>query len=723
MALKTLQFQPGINRDKTNYSDQGGWFDGDMIRFRQGYPEKIGGWQVENFSPYKGTARSLYAYATSDGAVNIGVGTNTKMYICAGTSTNDITPIRATFTSTATDNCFITTTSAPTTVTVNITNHGATAGDFVTFSGATAVGGIAAANLNLEFEIQTIVDSNNFTITTSVSASSGATGGGTGITAAFQLNIGSATTSGGLGFGTGTFGRGTFGSSIVAPTVVSSQLTFQDNFNNDLIFNISENDIFHWTYENTYSNRAVKLNSLSGSIAVPEQVTKILFAPSGHLLALGCTSFNPTTSAAGVSISSITRGGTGNTTATLTASGSHGLSSLDYVTVSGTVPKLFSGTFQITVTGATTFTYLMLADPGGNATTTGSYVKNSYTGTLDPLLIRWANVDPTIGPEPEVWEPTATNTAGFLPIKSGSEIITGINARQETLVWTNTALTSLQFLGTSEVFGTNEISNEIDIMGPNVVTTSNNNVFWMGNDKFYVYSGRVDTLPCTLKQFVFEDISRNKSDTFFAGTNSEFNEIVWFYVSGSSNEIDRYVIFNQEEKIWYYGSLARTAWIDSGVNEFPLATDNGNLYSHENGNDDGQRAPTAPVAINSFIQSADMAVGDGEEFVLTKRVIPDVNFTDSDVTSTTGTTLTPEVQMTVGVRNFPGVASSTTDVAGASLERNVTTATATIDQFTDQVFVRARGRQMNFKIGSTGVGVQWQLGSPRVDFKPDGRRG
>ena len=508
----------------------------------------------------------------------------------------------------------------------------------------------------------------------------------------------------------------------MAPTVVTSQLTFQDNFNNDLIFNISEGDIFHWTYENTYSNRAVKLNSLSGSIAVPEQVTKILFAPSGHLLALGCTSFNPTTTA-GAGISSITRGGTGNTTATLTTSGAHGLSTLDYVTVTGTVPNLFSLTSQITVTGSTTFTYTMLADPGGNATTVGSYVKNSYGGTLDPLLVRWANVDPTIGPEREVWEPTATNTAGFLPIKSGSEIITGINARQETLVWTNTALTSLQFLGTGEVFGLQEISNEIDIMGPNVVATSNNNVFWMGNDKFYVYSGRVNTLPCTLKQFVFEDISRNKSDTFFAGTNSEFNEIIWFYVSGSSNEIDRYVIFNQEEKIWYYGSLARTAWIDSGVNEFPLATDNGNLYSHENGNDDGQRAPTAPVAINSFIQSADMAVGDGEEFVLTKRIIPDVNFTDSDITSTTGATLTPEVQMTVGVRNFPGVASSTTDVAGTSLERNVTTATATIDQYTDQVFVRARGRQMNFKIGSTGVGVQWQLGSPRVDFKPDGRRG
>ena len=720
MALKTLQFQPGINRDKTNYADQGGWFDGDMIRFRQGYPEKIGGWQVENFAAYEGAARSLFSYVTTDGAVNVGIGTNSKMYVAAGTYIHDITPIRATFVSSATDNCFTTTTSAATTVTVNIDDHLALAGDFVTFSGSAAVGGILAANLNLEFEIQTIVDADNFTITTATSATSGATGGGTGITAVFQLNIGSATTSGGLGFGTGTFGRGTFGSSIAAPVLVFSQLSFQDNFNNDLLFNISGGDIYHWTYNTAYSNRAVELNTITGSKAVPEQVTKIFFAPSGHLLALGCTSFNPATSAAGVSISSITRS---TTTATLTASGPHGLSTLDYVTLSGQIPNTYSGNFQVTVTGATTFTYVMTSDPGGSATTVGSYVKATYLGTLDPLLIRWANVDATIGPQPEVWSPTPTNTSGFLSIKSGSEIVTGINTRQETLIWTDESLTSMQFLGNVEVFGIQELSNQVNIMGPNVVTHSNNNVFWMGNDKFYVYSGRIDTLPCTLKQYVFEDINRDKGDTFFAGTNSQFNEIIWFYVSGSSNSVDRYVIYNQQEKIWYYGQLSRTAWIDTGANKFPLATDNGNLYSHENGNDDGQRAPTVPTAITSFIQSADMAVGDGEEFVLTKRVIPDVNFINSDTSSTTGAALTPEVQLTVGVRNFPGAASSTTDAASATLLRDVTTSTATVDQYTDQVFVRARGRQMNFKIGSTGVGVQWQLGSPRVDFKIDGRRG
>ena len=720
MALKTLQFQPGINRDKTNYADQGGWFDGDMIRFRQGYPEKIGGWQVENFAAYEGAARSLFSYVTTDGAVNVGIGTNSKMYVAAGTYIHDITPIRATFVSSATDNCFTTTTSAATTVTVNIDDHLALAGDFVTFSGSAAVGGILAANLNLEFEIQTIVDADNFTITTATSATSGATGGGTGITAVFQLNIGSATTSGGLGFGTGTFGRGTFGSSIAAPVLVFSQLSFQDNFNNDLLFNISGGDIYHWTYNTAYSNRAVELNTITGSKAVPEQVTKIFFAPSGHLLALGCTSFNPATSAAGVSISSITRS---TTTATLTASGPHGLSTLDYVTLSGQIPNTYSGNFQVTVTGATTFTYVMTSDPGGSATTVGSYVKATYLGTLDPLLIRWANVDATIGPQPEVWSPTPTNTSGFLSIKSGSEIVTGINTRQETLIWTDESLTSMQFLGNVEVFGIQELSNQVNIMGPNVVTHSNNNVFWMGNDKFYVYSGRIDTLPCTLKQYVFEDINRDKGDTFFAGTNSQFNEIIWFYVSGSSNSVDRYVIYNQQEKIWYYGQLSRTAWIDTGANNFPLATDSGNLYSHENGNDDGQRAPTAPTAITSFIQSADMAVGDGEEFVLTKRVIPDVNFINSDTSSTTGAALTPEVQLTVGVRNFPGAASSTTDAASATLLRDVTTSTATVDQYTDQVFVRARGRQMNFKIGSTGVGVQWQLGSPRVDFKIDGRRG
>ena len=346
-----------------------------------------------------------------------------------------------------------------------------------------------------------------------------------------------------------------------------------------------------------------------------------------------------------------------------------------------------------------------------------------YLGTFDPLMVRWANVDADIGPEPENWKPELTNTAGFFRLQAGSEIVSAINTRQETLIWTNTSLYSMQFLGTSEVFGQQPLSAHISIMGPNTVTGANNVTYWMGNDKFYTYSGRVDTLPCTLRQYVFTDINRTQGQIFFAGSNAQFNEIVWFYCSQNADQINRYVIYNYSENIWYFGQLDRTSWVDAGNSRYPLATQDGWLYEHENGNNDGQPLGAPPLGINSYIQSADVDISDGEQFMLLRRIIPDINFTDSDIANpVTGAALTPTVEMTVGVRNFPGAVSADTNASGFSTTRNVLT-TATINQYTNQVFVRARGRQMSFKIGSTGVGVQWQLGMPRFDARPDGRRG
>jgi hypothetical protein len=281
----------------------------------------------------------------------------------------------------------------------------------------------------------------------------------------------------------------------------------------------------------------------------------------------------------------------------------------------------------------------------------------------------------------------------------------------------------MQFLGTSEVFGQQPLSAHISIMGPNTVTGANNVTYWMGNDKFYTYSGRVDTLPCTLRQYVFTDINRTQGQIFFAGSNAQFNEIVWFYCSQNADQINRYVIYNYSENIWYFGQLDRTSWVDAGNSRYPLATQDGWLYEHENGNNDGQPLGAPPLGINSYIQSADVDISDGEQFMLLRRIIPDINFTDSDIANpVTGAALTPTVEMTVGVRNFPGAVSADTNASGFSTTRNVLT-TATINQYTNQVFVRARGRQMSFKIGSTGVGVQWQLGMPRFDARPDGRRG
>ena len=643
MPLIKLGFKPGVNRDRTNYSQEGGWWASDKIRFRQGFPEKIGGWEVETFDQYLGQARSLFSYVTLDGSILITIGTHVKMYVNAGTTLYDITPIRATFTSTDTDNCFATTDTS-TTVTATITGHGAITGDYVTFSGATTVGGVPAGELNAEHEI-TVVDSNTFTFTVATAATSTvAAGGGTGITAAFQINVGYATATAGYGWGTSTWSRGTWGSGSTIPFYFIPRLQFQDKFNNDLVFNIRDEDIYYWIYNTGFSNRAVKLSSLSGAVAVPKEVGKIMFAPSGHLLALACTNYDAAA-----------------------------------------------------------------ASP-------------DYEGSYDPLLVRWSNVDATVGPEPEKWQPTATNTAGFLRLKSGSRIITAKSTRQETLIWTDFSLSSLQFLGTQEVFGLQELSSNINIMSPNVVAEANNVIYWMGTDKFYAYSGRVDTLPCTLKQYIFDDINREQSDLFFAGTNNEYNEIVWFYVSEGSQDIDRYVIYNHQEQIWYYGTLDRTAWVDAGVTDYPIAVDDGWVYAHEKGNDDGQPLGAAPKAISSYIESADMDIGDGDKFILINRVIPDVNFTDSDTTnSVTGAALTPEVDITVGVRKFPGALPATSDVRGTSNTKPVVTS-ATIDQYTNQVFLRARGRQMNFKIESDGIGVQWQLGFPRVDGREDGKR-
>lgn len=648
MALSKLVFKPGVNRDQTNYASEGGWYDMDKVRFRSGFPEKIGGWIVSTVTPYAGVARSVFAWNTTDGGDPISIGTNEKIYVSVGSNLIDITPLRATYTSIttpSTDNCFGTTNGSRT-VTVTLTGHGALEGAWVTFSGATGpVGGVPASDLNKEFKIFNVT-SNTFQITVATTATSTTTGGGTAITAAFQINIGNVDTTIGYGWGAGGWSRSGWGAGSTLPIYTLPRLIFQDNFNNDLVFNIGDGNLYYWVYNTVSTARAVLMSSLAGAVAVPQQIGKVLFTPQGFLLALGCTQYDP------------------------------------------------------------------LASPP------------DYLGTYDPLMIRWSNVDPDIGPEPENWQPTLTNTAGFLRIQSGSRIITGIGTRQETLIWTDTSLNSLQFLGTAEVFSLQQLSAHTSVLSPNVVVGANNITYWMGNDKFYTYSGRVDTLPCTLRQYIFEDINRDQAAKFFGGTNAQFNEVIWFYCSASSTEIDRYVIYNYSENIWYFGQLERTAWIDAVVNQYPVSVNDGWVYYHENGVDDGQPLGAPPLPMAAYIQSADVDISDGDKFMLLRRIIPDVNFVASETRNpVTGAVQVPEAQMTVGVRNFPGAVSATTNASGQTTERDVVTSTATINQYTNQVFVRARGRQMNFKISSDTVGTQWQLGMPRFDARPDGTRG
>ena len=729
MPLTKLKFKPGINRDRTNLSNMGGWYDGNLVRFREGYPEKLGGWQAATITPYVGEAVKLYVYALTTGAEVAGLATTKKVYIRAGTTLYDITPLRVTYTTSttpSTDNCFTTNTTAGTEgqVLVTLAGHGAETGDFVTFSGAAAVGGITAPQLNLEFEV-TVINGNTFTIQTAGTATSAATGGGTGITAAFQINIGANTSVGGYGWGAGTWSRGTWGSGATTPIIGDVRLIFMDNFNNDLIFNLNDGGpIYYWTYSAGFGNRAVLLSSLSGAIAVPVATEKTLFAPSGHLLALGASEYSEV-STAGATISSIT---SSTTTATVTTGSAHGLSTNDYVYLFGQTTTAYSGTYQITVTSTTTFTYTLLAATTSPASVAGSYQSINYsTGAFDPMLIRFADVNADIGPKPEVWRPELANSAGFLFVKEGSKIITGANVRQETLIWTDTSLSTLQFLGTAEVFGLQLLSSDTNIMGANAYANVNNNMYWMGTDSFFVYDGRVNVLKCPLLRYVFEDINREQAQLVYGGTNKEFNEVIWFYCSGGptpATAIDRYVVYNYRDDIWYYGQLNRTTWIDAGISRHPLATSGGYIYAHENGPNNGQPLGATPLAMDSYIESSFMDIADGEFYMLTKRVIPDVDFTASETSNpVTGATLVPAVDMAVAVTKFPGAATQTTDVAGTTLTRGVTTATSTIDQYTDQVFIRARGRQMSFRISSNTLGTQWQLGDTRVDAKPDGMRG
>ena len=724
MPLSKLIFKPGVNRDQTNYASEGGWFDMDKVRFRSGFPEKIGGWTVKTFNAYSGIARNLFTWAANDGSKLTAIGTNEKIYVNSATTIYDITPIRVTYTSTtapSSSNCFQTTNGSNLVEILSIT-AGIQDGDWVTFSGVVnSVGGIPAAQFNNEFQI-TVISATPYIALPTTATSTATSAGNTSIVAAFQINIGNPINILGYGWSAGVWSRGTWGSGATLPINFPVRLEFFDNFNQNLVFNIRAGDIYYWEYDDTFATRAVTLQSVPGAIAVPQQVDYSLFASSGHYVALGCTNYLAST-VAGATISTMTRGGTGNLTATVTTTTAHGLQSGDYITVSGTTPIQFNGTFQITYIDATRFSYTMLSAPAGNASPVGTYVFNNYTGTYDPLLIRWANVDANVGPQPEVWQPTVTNTAGFLRLQSGSKIIAALNSRQEMLIFTDTSLTSMQFLGTQEVFGLQELSHNISIAGPNAVVGINNVVYWMGRDKFFTYSGRVDALPCTIRQYIFSNINYNQSDLFFAGTNNQFNEIVWFYCSGTSNEIDRYVIYNYSESIWYYGQLERTAWLDTGDFTNPIAVAGGWLYDQENGVDDGQPNGAAPLPISSYIQSADVDIDDGDKYMLIRRIIPDINFLQSEQTNpVTSAPNTIEATITVGVRNFPGAASATSNASGVTTARNIVTATATVDQYTNQVFIRARGRQMSFRIESNNVGTQWQLGMPRVDARPDGLR-
>jgi hypothetical protein len=616
MPLSRIQFKPGLNRDQTNYAGEGGFYECDKIRFRSGFPQKIGGWLRYGVFTLVGICRQMYNYITSFSDNILALGTSAKLYLDIATNLINITPLRPvdpTYITPTTDNC-VSTTNGQTGVTITITGCVPLVGNYVEISGSSAVNGIPASEINGNHEILTAPNNNSFTIATTTAANSTGSGGGTGITVSFEITIGDTGTVYGYGWGTGGWGAEGWGTSGLTPVTIFQRDWFMDNFDNDLVANIRNGLIYYWEYNGNFNTRAVLLSSLAGASDVPSQTMQILVSQNDkHLLAFGTTPY------------------------------------------------------------------------GG--------------GSFDPLLIRWANQD-----EPTNWTPSPTNSAGFIRISRGSRITRALPTRQEILVWTDTHLYSLQFTGTTDVFSLQEYADNISIISPRACISANNVTYWMGLDKFYIYAGRVETLPCTLRNYIFQDINLNQVDQIICGTNEGWNEVWWFYPSADSETNDRYVIYNYLEKIWYYGNIERTAWLDSPLREYPQAVGGYLLYNHEQGTNDD----TSPMT--AFIQTNDTDIQDGDQLMLIKRIIPDVDFNGS-------TAATPRVMMTMRPRNFPGSNYITTNEP--DVDRSTT---VPVEQYTEQVFIRARARQMAFKIESDELNVQWQLGAPRLDARPDGRR-
>ena len=631
MPLQKYIFNPGINKEGTDYTAEGGWFDGNLVRFRKGLPEKIGGWVKFITASFEGTGRKLFGWTSLAGTKLLGLGTRSKLYIQSGANYNDITPIRST---TSAGDVTFGASDGSSSINVTDTAHGAQKGDFVTFSGASSLGGnVTAAVLNQEYEIDSITSTSVYVITakdtsgTTVTANSSDSGnGGSSVVGAYQINVGLDVFVAGTGWGASAWGSGGWGSASALSELNQLRLWSLDSFGEDLIANVRAGRIYYWdtSAKTLGTDRAVDIADLSGANFTPTAALQVLVSDvDRHVIALG-------------------------------------------------------------------------ADPINDAAT-------ARTGTIDPLLVAFSDQE-----NPAEWFPTATNTAGSLRCSAGSQIIGGLRARQETLIWTDVALYSLQFIGAPLTFGLNLINEGVSLIGPNASINTPAGVFWMDKKGFYSYQGAVQPVPCSVRSYVFDDFNEGQAFQVFAFLNKQFDEVGWFYCSGTNTVIDRYVTYNYVEQTWAIGNLSRTAWLDEGLESFPRATGNDGtrnyVYSHETGFDnDG-----SPMD-NVFIESADFDLGDGEEFQFIRRCIPDVKFTgDSGATQA--------MNFVIKARNFPGD-SLTTDQTTA-----FTASTTKID-------ARARGRQAVVRFesdddGETGVrlGLGFRIGGTRIDVQPNGRR-
>lgn len=697
MPLQKILFKPGVNRENTRYTTEGGWYDCDKIRFRQGTPEKVGGWQRISSSTFIGVCRSLWAWVTLGFQNLVGVGTDQKFYIENGGVYYDITPIRAEVTLT---NPFTTNTATNsggyTTVTVTDAALGYRNGAYVTFYGATAVGGVT---VNGEYQIA-YTSGTTYTIQVLGTASSNATGGGT-VYAVYQVNTGPATAQPLTGWGAGAWGAGPWG--IGSTSTDPLRIWNQNNFGEDLIYGPRGGPLYYW-------NAGVGLtgSTFTVTIASPAVVTSTISLSEGDAFTLTTTGSLPTGLVVGTTyyarnvvgtvfnLSATPSGALINTTGTQTPTHS--------ISPRGVLVSSLTGASDVPLTQ----NFFLVSDASRFTICFGT---NDYLSTaFDPMLVRWSDQESVTN-----WTPAITNQAGSIRLSHGSEIVTAMQSRQEILIWTDSSMYSLQYLGPPFVWGHQLLADNVSIAGPNASAIASGVVYWMGIDKFYKYDGRTNTLRCDLRQYIFQDINTSQAEQIFASTNEGFNEVWWFYCSANSTTVDKYVVYNYLEDAWYYGTMARTAWLDSGLRQFPIAaTYTYNLVNQESGVDDNETGTALPI--NAYITSSEFDIGDGHNFGFVWRMLPDITFRGSD-------SGTPQVTMTLlPLQNSGSGYNVPPSVGGVDSGTVARVGTYTIEQFTGQINTRVRGRQMSFKVESDQIGTTWQLGAPRIDIRPDGRR-
>jgi hypothetical protein len=630
MPLQKLIFKPGINREGTDYSNTGGWFNSNLVRFRKGLPEKIGGWVKNTTNTFLSTARALHAWVNLESTRYLGLGTTWKYYIQSGGGFNDITPIRVT--TGANEISFAKVANGDATLNVTDTAHGAVKNDFVTYSGCVSLGGNITANvLNQEYQIASITSTNVYTIEAKdtdgdeVTAAAGDSGDGQGtIIGAYQINIGLDVFVQGSGWGASAWGAGTWGSVSALSDTNNLRLWSHDNFGEDLVINVRAGGIYYWDNSDGLTTRAKALSDLTNANLTPTKALSTLVSDiDRHIICFG-------------------------------------------------------------------------ADPiSGSA----------RTGSLDSMFICWSDQENAVE-----WEPKSTNTAGSFRLSAGSSIIGAIRARQETLVWTDTSLYSMTFVGQPFTFATNLVNEGVGLIGPNAAINTPKGVYWMDKKGFYNYTGQINDIPCTVQDYVFSDLEEGQSYQIFGFLNKEFDEVGWFYCSSGEIVIDRYVVFNYAENVWSIGQLTRTAWVDEGIFDNPMGTystsDVGYLYNQETGNDADGSAMT-----NVFIESSDFDIDPaGDDFQFVSKIIPDIKFTGTGATGSDGQT----ADIVLKRRNYPG-------------EDLTTAVTSSCTSVTTKIDTRVRGRQVVLRIQSndddtTVTGVGFRVGAMRLDARPDGKR-